>query len=398
MSSKIMPVYKRTPLGFSHGEGAWLFAENGEKYLDFSSGIAVNVLGHANPILVKALCEQAKKLWHVSNIFTIEGQEKLAEKITQNCFAERVFFGNSGTEAIEGVLKTIRRFHFAKGSPHKTEIITMEGAFHGRSLAALAASGQGKNLEGLGAPLAGFIQVPFADMGAIGRAIGKNTAAILLEPIQGEGGVRVLSHDFLQKVRVLCDHHGILLACDEIQCGMGRSGYFLASEAAGIAPDIAAIAKGLGGGFPIGAVLASKEAACGMGVGIHGSTFGGNPLAMAVGQAVLDVVLEKDFLEGVREKGGLLTEKLTPLLEKYPMLFSEVRGVGLIQGLILAPALSDQASRAFVEHLRAHYLLCVSASNHAIRLLPPLTITPPEMDEAVHIIDKAASSFTQESG
>src|SRR5688572_21097165 len=316
--SPLFPTYARVDLAFERGEGPWLYTAEGAAYLDFMGGIAVNVLGHAHPHLVAALKTQAEKLWHVSNIFEIEGQRTLGRRLLGATFADRVFFTNSGVEAVECAIKTARRYHYVNGAPERFRIITFEGAFHGRTLAAIAAGGQEKYLEGFGPKVEGFDQVPFGDRTALQAAIGPETAAILMEPIQGEGGVRPLPPAELRYLRQLCDERGLLLVLDEIQTGMGRTGRLFAHEWAGVTPDIMAIAKGLGGGFPVGACLATREASAGMTTGTHGTTFGGNPLAMAVGNAVLDVVLEDGFLENVRRIGLVLTPKPAAVADAHP--------------------------------------------------------------------------------
>src|SRR5687767_1925271 len=331
--SPLYGTYARADLSFERGEGAWLIATDGTRYLDFMGGIAVNVLGHAHPHLVNALTAQAQKLWHVSNIFEIPGQRELGRRLVEATFADRVFFTNSGAEAVECAIKTARRYHFVNGAPERFRIITFEGAFHGRTLAAIAAGGQAKYLEGFGPKVEGFDQVPFGDRTALEAAIGPETAAILIEPIQGEGGVRPLPPAELRYLRQRCDERGLLLVLDEIQTGMGRTGRLFAHEWAGVTPDIMAIAKGLGGGFPVGACLATREASAGMTTGTHGTTFGGNPLAMAVGNAVLDVVLADGFLERVRQTGLKLTQKLAAVIDAHPGAVDSVRGEGLMLGI-----------------------------------------------------------------
>ena len=299
-SPAVMPTYARQDVVFERGEGPWLVATTGERYLDFASGVAVNVLGHAHPRLIAALTGQAEKMWHCSNLYRVAGQERLAERLCEVTFADKVFFSNSGAEACEGAIKLARRYHFANGHPEKWRIVTFKGAFHGRTLATIAAAGNEKYLEGFGEPAPGFDLVDFGDVEAAEKAIGPHTAAIMVEPVQGEGGVRVGSNQFLKALRKLCDDHGLLLVLDEVQCGMGRTGKLFAHEWAGIEPDVMAVAKGIGGGFPVGCFMATDEAAKGMVPGTHGSTYGGNPLAMAVGNAVLDAVLEPGFLDRVR--------------------------------------------------------------------------------------------------
>ena len=386
MTSHLLPAYARANLAFERGDGAWLIATDGERYLDFASGVAVNALGHAHPHLVKALGEQAQKLWHVSNLFRIPEGERLAERLCAATFADLVFFANSGAEALECAIKTARKYHAVGGQPERFRIITFEGAFHGRTLATLAAGGQQKYLEGFGPPLEGFDQVPFADLEAVKRKLGPETAAILIEPIQGEGGVRIASPQILKELRALCDQHGLLLVLDEVQTGIGRTGELFAYQRAGIAPDIMAIAKAIGGGFPLGACLATGEAAKGMTPGTHGSTFGGNPLAMAAGNAVLDVVLAPGFLDRVRRTAILFKQRLAELKDRHPAVIAEVRGEGLLLGL---RALTPSAE--LVDELRAEKLLTAASGENVVRLLPPLIIGQAEIAEAVAMIDRACT-------
>lgn len=388
--SPLYNTYQRVDLAFERGEGAWLIATDGTRYLDFMGGIAVNVLGHAHPKVVAALKDQAEKVWHVSNIFEIPGQKALGDKIVRNTFADRVFFGNSGAEAMEGAIKTARRYHYVNGRPERFRIITFEGAFHGRTLATLAAGGQKKYLEGFGPKVDGFDQVPFGDMKAAEAAIGPETAAILIEPIQGEGGVRPVPPEQLRKLRELCDKHGLLLIFDEIQSGMGRTGRFLASEWAGVTPDIATLAKGLGAGFPVGAVLATNEASAGMTYGTHGTTFGGNPLAMAVGKAVLDIIMDEKFLEKVRRTGLLLKQKLAAVADTHADLIEEIRGEGLILGIKGRIPNGEIAAAA-----RNEGLLLVPAGDNVVRLLPPLIVGEAEVDEAIRRLDTALAGLTR---
>jgi acetylornithine/N-succinyldiaminopimelate aminotransferase len=389
-SSPLYQTYQRVPLSFERGEGAWLYTADGTRYLDFMGGIAVNVLGHAHPHAVAALKSQGEKLWHVSNIFEIPGQRELGERLTAATFADCVFFGNSGAEAVECAIKTARRYHFVNGHPERFRIITFEGAFHGRTLATIAAGGQPKYLEGFGPKADGFDQVPLGDRKALKAAIGSETAAILIEPIQGEGGIRPVPPAELRDLRELCDEHGLILILDEIQTGMGRTGRFLAHEWAGISPDIAAIAKGLGAGFPVGACLATREAAVGMTAGTHGSTFGGNPLAMAVAGAVLDVVLADGFLDRVSRTGLRLKQKLAAVADAYPDLVAEIRGEGLMLGIKCRVPNGDVAAAA-----RDKKLLLVAAGDNVIRLLPPLVIDDAEVDEAVGRLDEALASLAK---
>lgn len=387
-SHSLYDTFARAPLAFERGEGAWLYTPEGDAYLDFSSGIAVNALGHAHPHLVAALADQAGRLWHTSNMFRIPGQERLAERLTAASFADRVFFANSGAEANECAIKTARRFHFVNGAPHRFRIVTIEGAFHGRTLATLAAGGQQKYLEGFGPKADGFDQVAFGDISLVKAAVGPETAAIMVEPIQGEGGVRSLSPGFLRELRALCDAEGLLLIMDEVQTGVGRTGKLFAYEWSGIVPDILTSAKGLGGGFPLGACLASEAAAKGMTPGTHGSTFGGNPLAMAVGNAVLDIVLAEGFLDHVRETGLLLKQRLAALVDRYPDVFDGVRGEGLLVGLH-----GVKPATEIVAALRGQHMLVAGAGDNVIRLLPPLTIGRAEIDAALDRLEGAAATF-----
>jgi acetylornithine/N-succinyldiaminopimelate aminotransferase len=386
-ASAILPTYARADVAFARGEGAWLLTDGGERYLDFGAGIAVNALGHAHPHLVKALTEQAARLWHTSNLYKIPEGERLAKRLTDATFAELVFFTNSGAEANECAIKMARKFHAAQGHPERFRIITFEGAFHGRTLATIAAGGQQKYLEGFGPKVDGFDQVPFGDHEAMKAAITPETAAIMIEPIQGEGGLRPVPHQCLKGLRELCDEKGLLLILDEVQTGVGRTGRFFAHEWAGITPDIMAVAKGIGGGFPVGACLATRAAAAGMTVGTHGTTFGGNPLAMAVANAVLDVVLAPGFLEDVVEKGLRLKQRLAELKDRHPDVIAEVRGQGLILGLKLKTPNAEFAAAA-----RAAHLLVVPAGDNVVRLLPPLTIGDAEIAAAFDRLDAAARS------
>lgn len=386
MASHLLPTYARIDLAFERGEGAWLIATNGERYLDFGGGVAVNALGHAYPHLVDALSAQAKKLWHVSNLYRIPDGERLAERLCAATFADFVFFCNSGAEAMECAIKVARKHHAANGRPERFRIITFEGAFHGRTLATLAAGGQKKYLDGFGPVVEGFDQVPFADLEATKQIIGPATAAILIEPIQGEGGVRVASNGFLRGLRELCDRHGLILVFDEVQTGVGRTGDLFAYQHTGVTPDVMAVAKGLGGGFPLGACLASAAAAKGMTAGTHGSTFGGNPLAMAVGNAVLDVVLAPGFLDRVRKNALLFKQRLAEIKDRHPSVIGELRGEGLLLGLRALGPNGD-----FVDALRAEKLLAVAAGDNVVRMLPPLIIEETEIAEAIGRIDRAAT-------
>jgi acetylornithine/N-succinyldiaminopimelate aminotransferase len=381
-----MPTYARTDLAFERGEGAWLVATDGERYLDFAAGVAVNVLGHAHPRLVAAITEQAAKVWHVSNLYRIPEGERLAERLCAASFADTVFFSNSGAEAMEGAIKVARKYQSASGRPERYRIITFEGAFHGRTLATLAAGGQKKHLDGFGPVVDGFDQLTAGDVEAVRRKIGPETAAILIEPIQGEGGVRAPSPPFLRALRQICDEHGLLLIFDEVQTGIGRTGHLFAHQKLGITPDVMALAKGLGGGFPIGAVLATAEAAKGMTAGTHGSTFGGNPLAVAAGNAVLDVVLEPDFLPGVQQMALLLKQRLAELKDRHPAVIAEIRGEGFLIGLrALVPA------GELVDALRDEKLLTVAAGDNVVRLLPPLIAGESEIGEAISRLDRATT-------
>ena len=384
MSSHLLPTYARVDLAFERGEGVWLFTDDGERYLDFTSGVAVNALGHAHPHLVEALTAQANKVWHVSNLYRIPEGERLAERLCAVSFADTVFFQNSGAEAIECAIKMARKYQSASGRPERYRIITFEGAFHGRTLAAIAATGNKKYLEGFGPPVEGFDQVAYADLQATKQAIGPQTAAIMIEPIMGEGGVRVVPAEFLRALRALCDRHGLLLIFDEIQTGIGRTGELFAYQRVGVTPDIMTLAKALGGGFPIGACLATAEASKGMTAGTHGSTFGGNPLAMAAGNAVLDVVLADGFLDHVRRIGLLLKQRLAEIKDRHGSVVAEVRGEGLLSGLRMVPPASEM-----VDELRAEKMITVAAGDNVVRLLPPLIISEAEIADAVTRIDRA---------
>jgi acetylornithine/N-succinyldiaminopimelate aminotransferase len=381
-----LPTYARVDLAFERGEGVWLITAEGDRYLDFTSGVAVNALGHAHPHMVAALTEQAKKVWHVSNLYGIPEGERLADRLCAVSFADTVFFQNSGAEAIECAIKMARKYQFSSGKPERFRIITFEGAFHGRTLAAIAATGNKKYLEGFGPPVEGFDQAPFADIEAVKKAIGPATAAIMIEPVMGEGGVRVVPHTFLRALRKLCNDHGLLLIFDEVQTGVGRTGDLFAYEHTGVTPDIMALAKALGGGFPIGACLATTEASKGMTAGTHGSTFGGNPLAMAAGNAVLDVMLEKGFLERVRHNALLLKQKLAEIKDSHASVIAEVRGEGLLIGLRMVPPVSEM-----VDELRKEKMITVAAGDNVVRLLPPLIIGEAEIAEAVARIDRACT-------
>ena len=390
VNSHLLPTYARVDLAFERGEGVWLVTADGERYLDFTSGVAVNALGHAHPALVAALTEQAHKLWHVSNLYRIPEGERLAERLCATTFADTVFFQNSGAEAIECAIKMARKYQSASGKPERYRMITFEGAFHGRTLAAVAATGNKKYLEGFGPPVDGFDQVPFGDLDAVKKAIGPATAAILIEPIQGEGGVRVPPPNFLRALRTLCDQHGLLLIFDEIQTGFARTGDLFVYQRAGVTPDIMTVAKALGGGFPVGACLATSEASKGMTAGTHGSTFGGNPLAMAVGNAVLDVMLAPGFIEHVRDVALRLKQRLAEIKDRHPSVVAEVRGEGLLVGLKLIPPAAE-----LVDELRAEKMLTVGAGDNTVRLLPPLIVSEAEIGEAVTRIDRACARLAQ---
>jgi acetylornithine/N-succinyldiaminopimelate aminotransferase len=389
-STHMMPTYARAELSFERGDGAWLFTPDGRKFLDFGSGIAVNSLGHANPKLVAALTEQAQKLWHVSNVYRIAEGEALADKLCRLTFADRVFFTNSGAEALECAIKTCRKYFHANGEPHRYRIITFEGAFHGRTLATIAAGGNAKYLEGFGPRLEGFDQVPVGDHTAIEAAIGSETAGILIEPIQGEGGVREVSNDELRYLRDLCDRHGLLLILDEVQSGVGRTGKLFAHEWAGITPDIMAIAKGIGGGFPVGACLATEAAAKGMVPGTHGSTYGGNPLATAVAGTVLDIVSEPAFLAHVREVARDLTQRLAELKAHHPDIIEDIRGQGLFIGIKCKVPNTELVAAG-----REEGILTVGAGDNVVRLLPPLNIGETEIREAYERLDRACSAISR---
>jgi acetylornithine/N-succinyldiaminopimelate aminotransferase len=390
VASHVLPTYARVDLAFERGEGAWLTATNGERYLDFTGGVAVNALGHAHPRLVEALTEQAQKVWHVSNLYRIPQGERLAERLCEQTFADVVFFTNSGAEAMEAAIKMARKYQSASGRPERYRLITFEGAFHGRTLATIAAGGQKKYLDGFGPPVDGFDQVPFGDLDAVKRAITPETAGIILEPVQGEGGVRVFPLSFVRALRELCDKHQLMLVFDEVQTGVGRTGDLFAYQRSGIAPDIMGIAKAIGGGFPLGACLATAEAAKGMTAGTHGSTFGGNPLAMAVGNAVLDVVLAPGFMDHVRRIAVLLKQRLAEIKDRYPGVIDDVRGEGLLVGLRAVPP-----SGELVDALRAQKMLTVAAGDNVVRLLPPLIVTEEEIADAVTRIDRACAALTR---
>jgi acetylornithine/N-succinyldiaminopimelate aminotransferase len=387
-AAPLYDTYSRAPLRFERGEGVWLITESGERYLDFGAGVAVTSVGHSNPHVVGALKEQADKVWHLSNIYEIPGQERLAKRLTDATFADKVFFTNSGAEALECAIKTARRYQFSKGHPERFHIITFEGAFHGRTLATIAAGGQEKYLEGFGPKAPGFDQVPFGDIEAVRAAITDATAGILIEPVQGEGGVRPATTEFMKALRQLCDDNDLLLILDEVQTGVGRTGKLFAHEWSGVTPDIMAVAKGIGGGFPLGACLATAEAASGMKAGTHGSTYGGNPLAMAVGSAVLDIILADDFLQHVRDVALVFRQGLASLKDRYPDVIEDIRGEGLLLGIKAAVP-----SAELLQAIRAAHLLGVPAGDNVIRLLPPLVVTAEEAREGLARIERAAESI-----
>ena len=388
MNSHLLPTYARADVAFERGEGAWLFSTTGERYLDCSGGVAVNVLGHAHPHLLEALTAQAHKVWHVSNLYRVPEAERLADRLCSISFADLVFFCNSGAEAMECCIKVARKHHAAAGHPERFRIITFEGAFHGRTLATLAAGGNKKYLDGFGPVAGGFDHIPYGDIEVVKRAITPETAAILIEPIQGEGGVRVVPNSFLQSLRALCDQHGLLLIFDEVQTGVGRTGHFFAYERTGVKPDVLGLAKGLGGGFPVGACLATADAGKGMTAGTHGSTFGGNPMAMAIGNAVLDVLLAPGFLEGVQKKTLLFKQRLAEIHDRHSEVITDVRGDGLLLGLR-----TTVPNTEFVDALRAEHLLAVAAGDNVVRLLPALIISDSEIGEAINRIDRAATNI-----
>jgi acetylornithine/N-succinyldiaminopimelate aminotransferase len=388
-TSHLLPVFARVDLGFERGEGAWLISTNGDRYLDVTSGVAVNALGHCHPHLVAALQEQATKLWHMSNLFKSPDGEKLAARLCEQSFADFVFFCNSGAEAMECAIKVTRKYHAAKGHPERYRIVTFEGAFHGRTLATLAATGSAKYLEGFGPPMDGFDQVPHGDLEAVKKVIGPQTAGILIEPVQGEGGVRTAPHAFFKALRQLCDDNGLLLVFDEVQTGMGRTGDLFAYKRLGVAPDVMPLAKALGGGFPIGACLATADAAAGMTPGSHGSTFGGNPLAVAAANAVLDVMLKPGFFGHVQKMSLLLKQKLASVVDRYPAVLSEVRGEGLLVGIKAVVPSGD-----LVNALRDQKLLTVGAGDNVVRFLAPLIVTESEIEESVKRLESACVALS----
>jgi len=391
--SAVMSTYGRYDLEFERGEGPYLYTTDGRRFLDFAAGIAVNSLGHSHPHLVKTLQDQAAKLWHVSNLYNIPDQTRLADRLAEATFADKVFFCSTGLEAMEGAIKLCRRYHFANGAPERWRVVTVEGAFHGRSLATIAAAKNEKHLEGFGPPSDGFDQVPFNNLNELRNAIGPETAAIAFEPIQGEGGIRPADLDYLRSLREIADEFGVLLLFDEVQCGYGRTGKLFAHEWAGITPDVMAIAKGLGSGFPIGAVMATEEAAKGMLPGTHGSTFGGNPLAVSVGNAVLDVLLEDGFLDGVEKKGKILWDRLSEVVSRYPEVYKSVRGAGLMVGIKCVVPAGD-----VVVAFQKEGMLTVPAGENVARLLPPLNIEESHIDEAIKIVDRVGKNWAAGDG
>lgn len=391
MIPSVLPTYSRAPLRFESGEGSWLIEADGRRFLDMGAGIAVNALGHAHPALVKALTDQANKLWHVSNLYEIPQQQALADKLVGATFADTVFFTNSGTESAELAIKMARKYWYEKGQPEKTGIVTFSGSFHGRSNGAIAAAGSEKMTKGFGPLLPGFHHVEWGDTEGLHAAIDETVGAIMVEPVQGEGGIRVMPDAELKALRALCDEKGLLLVLDEVQCGIGRTGRLFAHEWAGITPDIMMVAKGIGGGFPLGAVLATAEAASGMTAGTHGSTYGGNPLGCAVGCAVMDHVAEPAFLDEVSRKAGFLRQKLEGLVAAHPDIFEEVRGLGLMMGLKCRVAPADVVKAGY-----AAELITVPAADNVVRLLPPLTISEDELAEAVTRLETAATALERE--
>lgn len=392
MTSSLLPTYARYPLAFQRGEGTWLETVEGERYLDLGGGIAVASLGYSHPHLVAALTAQAGQLWHTSNLFGIPQAERLAARLAAASFADNVFFTNSGAEAVEGAIKAARKFHAASGRPDRFGIITFDGAFHGRTYATIAAGGNPRYIDGFGPKAPGFVPVPYDDVAAVEAAITPEVGAILVEPIQGEGGIRVPRPDFLPALRALCDRHGMLLVLDEVQCGMGRTGKLFAYEKAGVAPDIMAVAKGIGGGFPLGAFLTTADAGKGMVVGTHGSTYGGNPLATAVGNAVLDVLLAPGFLDAVAARGERLKGKLAGLEARFPDVVAGVRGEGLMLGLHLCVPPAEFAAAG-----RDERVLVIPAADNVVRLLPPLTISDAEVDEGVRRLAASCARLSASS-
>ncbi|HVZ14908.1 MAG TPA: aspartate aminotransferase family protein [Bauldia sp.] len=388
--SPLYDTFARAPIAFARGDGVWLETTDGRRMLDFCAGIAVSSLGHGHPALMKALTEQAGKIWHTSNLFQVPEQVAFAAKLCAVSFADKVFFCNSGAEAVECAIKTARRYQFVSGHPERFRIISFSGAFHGRTIATLAATGNPKYAEGFGPMPEGFDHVPMGDLAALKQAIGPETAAIIVEPLQAEGGVRLVPSQFLRELRALCDQHGLMLIFDEVQSGMGRTGKLFAHQWSGVTPDIMPVAKGIGGGFPLGACLATAEAAKGMTPGTHGSTFGGNPLAMAVGKAALDVISEEPFLEHVRQIGLYLKQRLASVADSHPDLVAEVRGEGLLVGLRCLVPVGDVVAAA-----RDAGLITASAGENVLRLLPPLVVTNGEVDEAIARLETALAAVAE---
>ncbi len=391
MFPTVLPTYKRADIAFVRGEGCYLYAVDGRRYLDFGAGIAVNAFGHAHPRLIKALTEQAGKIWHCSNLYRVPGQEMLSKLLADNSFAETAFFTNSGVEACECAFKMARRYQYVSGRPERFRIITFQGAFHGRTLAGIAAGGNPKYLEGFGPKVEGFDSIPAGDLKVVEAAIGPETAAIMIEPIQGESGIHVMAPEFLRGLRTLCDKHGLLLILDEVQCGLGRTGSLFVYQTVGVTPDIMPIAKAIGGGFPLGACLATAEAAKGMTFGTHGTTYGGNPLAMAVGLEAVGMMLEPDFLPHVRKVGNYFAQQLAGQIDAFPSVFAEVRGQGLMLGLKLQ---SRVVNTDFMAELYRQGLLVVGAGENVIRILPPLIITEKDVREGIDMLSAAAEKFT----
>jgi acetylornithine/N-succinyldiaminopimelate aminotransferase len=389
----MLPAYARVDLAFERGEGVWLIATNGDRYLDFASGVAVNALGHAHPQVVEAIAEQAKKVIHVSNLYRIPEGERLADRLCALSFADFVFFANSGAEAMEGVIKVVRKYQSANGHPERYRIITFEGCFHGRTLATLAAAKNKKHLDGFGPPMEGFDQVPLGDIEALKRAITAETAGILIEPVQGEGGVRAVEPSFAKALRQICDERGLLLAFDEVQTGLGRLGEMFGYQKLGVTPDVMGLAKGLGAGFPIGAVLATTEAAKGITPGTHGSTFGGNPLAVAAGNALLNVVIRPGFLDHVKKIALLFRQRLAEIKDRHPGVIAEVRGEGLLIGLKCVVPNGD-----LIDAMRAEKLLSVAAGDNVARLVPPLIVSEAEVADAIARLDRACAAIERKQG
>ena len=390
MIPAVMPVYARADLAFERGEGPYLYADNGRRYLDFGSGVAVTALGHSHPRLVAALTEQAGKIWHTSNLFRIPGQERVAAKLIANSFADTVFFCNSGAEAVEGAIKMARKYHAATGHPEKYKLIACTGSFHGRTLATLAAAGNEKYLAGFGPPLEGFDHVPFGNLNEMRAHVTPETAGVIVEPVQGEGGLATPPANYLKGLRQMCDEFGLMLVYDEVQSGMGRTGKLFAYQwETGAEPDILATATGLGGGFPVGAVLATEKAAVGMTAGTHGSTFGGNPLAMAVAAEVIAIMTEPGFFEHVNAMGKALRSRLDKLVAAYPKIFEATRGAGLLLGLKCVVPNMDMVAK-----LREAGLLVAAAGENVVRLMPPLNVEEPQIEEAYRIVDGVAKEWT----